>query len=380
MKKYHLFYILLLLFASCNSDETGTPNTDNGQFSVEIMASNESPALSEPVTFYIKTSVPRAAQTVEWDWGDGGVDMGTSATHAFEEKNEYTVSVKAIGSNGYTATATKSIKVFVKSLSAALKDFDFNKTWLCAHRCITGDAAIPENSIAALNRCIALGNVVNLVEIDPRITKDGVMVVMHDPTVNRTTNGTGDVSDLTYEQVKKLRLKLPNGTVTNDSVPSFRDFLLAAKDKMWINIDIVDKVPYEPLYEIVKEYGMLDQILFYINNNSNAINFLLTASPAGIPFTYTSSASAAVGYKDIGISITQLSAANVLSTDLARIAAENGMVVYTNTLAQNGITIDNDMQNNDFSGIDVMLGKGVNVFQTNYSPILHEYLRAKNKR
>src|SRR4051794_12012503 len=53
---------------------------------------------------------------------------------------------------------------------------------------------LPENSLQALERCIALG--VDLVEIDVRRTRDGQLVIMHDAKVDRTTDGKGAVADL----------------------------------------------------------------------------------------------------------------------------------------------------------------------------------------
>ena len=63
----------------------------------------------------------------------------------------------------------------------------------------------PENSIKAIEECIRIG--VDMVEIDVRRTKDGHLVVIHDRSVQRTTNGKGLVAELTLEELQKLRLK-----------------------------------------------------------------------------------------------------------------------------------------------------------------------------
>ncbi|MFH1739161.1 MAG: glycerophosphodiester phosphodiesterase family protein [bacterium] len=60
----------------------------------------------------------------------------------------------------------------------------------------------PENTMAAFDKAIALG--VDYIEIDIRETRDGHFVIMHDETVDRTTNGTGKVSDLTLEDIQHL--------------------------------------------------------------------------------------------------------------------------------------------------------------------------------
>ncbi|TPE61556.1 hypothetical protein FJQ54_08165 [Sandaracinobacter neustonicus] len=71
---------------------------------------------------------------------------------------------------------------------------------LVAHRGRSPDR--PENTLAAFRQAIALG--VDIIEIDLRMTADGEIVILHDPTVDRTTDGTGDVSTLTLDQVKAL--------------------------------------------------------------------------------------------------------------------------------------------------------------------------------
>ncbi|MFG2820758.1 glycerophosphodiester phosphodiesterase [Kitasatospora sp. NPDC048365] len=63
----------------------------------------------------------------------------------------------------------------------------------------------PENSIASYSAALSEG--ADWLETDVRVTRDGVPVLLHDLTVDRTTNGTGQVQDLTYEQVSRLRTK-----------------------------------------------------------------------------------------------------------------------------------------------------------------------------
>lgn len=62
-----------------------------------------------------------------------------------------------------------------------------------------------ENSIASTLRSIELG--VDIIEVDVRTTKDGKLVLMHDSSIDRTTTGEGKVGDLTFEQIRKYRLK-----------------------------------------------------------------------------------------------------------------------------------------------------------------------------
>ncbi|MFQ5793521.1 MAG: glycerophosphodiester phosphodiesterase [Candidatus Bipolaricaulia bacterium] len=69
-----------------------------------------------------------------------------------------------------------------------------------AHRGASGHA--PENTATALSQAIAFG--ADIVEIDIHPTRDGHWVLLHDPTLNRTTNGSGEVRDATLEEIERL--------------------------------------------------------------------------------------------------------------------------------------------------------------------------------
>lgn len=91
---------------------------------------------------------------------------------------------------------------------------------LIAHR--GGSAYRPENTLAAFQNSINLG--VDWIEMDIQKTKDGVLVVMHDETVERTTNGTGRVEDLTFAEIRSL--DAGNG----EKIPTFQEVIALAKE------------------------------------------------------------------------------------------------------------------------------------------------------
>ncbi|MEJ2815762.1 glycerophosphodiester phosphodiesterase family protein [Caulobacter sp. CCG-8] len=117
--------------------------------------------------------------------------------------------------------------------------------------------AVPENSLAALDRCVALG--VDMVEIDIRRTADGALVLMHDPTVDRTTNGRGRVSDLTLAQVQALRLDTPGGGPT-EAPPTLEAFLARAQGRILINLDVKEPIA-EQVAQVVLASGAAGQVL-----------------------------------------------------------------------------------------------------------------------
>lgn len=94
----------------------------------------------------------------------------------------------------------------------------------------------PENSFPAIREAIRLG--VDFIEIDIRHTKDGHLVLMHDKTIDRTTNGTGLVADFTYDELKSFRLKNPDETVSDELIPLFRTVLDEFKGKTTFVLDV----------------------------------------------------------------------------------------------------------------------------------------------
>lgn len=102
-----------------------------------------------------------------------------------------------------------------------------------AHR--GGFASTPENSISAIQNSIDVG--VDIVELDVQLSKDGFLVIMHDSSINRTTNGSGLVRDYTLAELKQFKLLMPNGAVSNEFIPSLKEVLEYSKGKMHLFID-----------------------------------------------------------------------------------------------------------------------------------------------
>lgn len=97
-----------------------------------------------------------------------------------------------------------------------------------------------ENSLAGIARCIVLG--VDVAEVDVRRTRDGYLVLMHDSSVERTTDGHGEVADLTLAQIRTLHLRQdeggPKAVLTSDRVPMLDEALAAARGRILLNLDV----------------------------------------------------------------------------------------------------------------------------------------------
>jgi glycerophosphoryl diester phosphodiesterase len=93
----------------------------------------------------------------------------------------------------------------------------------------------PENCIATFENTLRYTHA--LLEVDPRYTRDGAIVLMHDATLERTTTGRGNVADYTLAQLKELRLKDPEGNVTDYRIPTLDEALEWAKGKTVLVLD-----------------------------------------------------------------------------------------------------------------------------------------------
>lgn len=132
----------------------------------------------------------------------------------------------------FTATSWCLGQSPAKKLDATFNPKD-KHVLVTAHR---GDwRNAPENSIQALNNCITMG--VDIVEIDLKKTKDGQLINMHDKTIDRTTTGKGKPEDYTLQEIKQMRLRAGTSHPTAHQVPTFKEVLLAAKDKVIIDVD-----------------------------------------------------------------------------------------------------------------------------------------------
>lgn len=160
------------------------------------------------------------------------------------------------------------IKIFIYTLllisgtisgqeSISLSRFPDDKVMVVAHRADWREA--PENSAWAVKKAIEKG--INMVEIDLAITKDSILILMHDKTIDRTTTGKGKPSDYTLEEIRKFNLRDGLGSKTQMKIPTLEEILDITQNKILINLD--KGFDYINLvYPMLKKRKMLDQVLF----------------------------------------------------------------------------------------------------------------------
>ena len=128
-----------------------------------------------------------------------------------------------------------------------------------------------ENTLSCIERGIASG--AELVEIDVHLTKDGHVVVCHDPSVDRTTNGKGMIEDMTLEQVRSFKIKDAEGQETPECIPTLEEVLQLINGRCMLLLEI--KLNHKDQYpgisrkaiDAVNAAGMHDKTIFQLFND-----------------------------------------------------------------------------------------------------------------
>lgn len=145
-----------------------------------------------------------------------------------------------------------------------MKQYYRHKVMVAAHR--GNSRYFPENTLPAFESALSLD--IDMVETDLHMTADGEIILMHDQTVERTTNGTGDIQNMTLAQIRTLDAGLWKGEeFRGTKVPTFTEFLELMKNRkeMLFNIEFKDfphlqgKRAYESCDKCIammEEYGI----------------------------------------------------------------------------------------------------------------------------
>ena len=120
------------------------------------------------------------------------------------------------------------------------------------HRGAAGHA--PENTLAAIRKGIVLG--VDFVELDVRRTADGVLVILHDATVNRTTDGKGRIDRLSLREVRKFNAG--NG----EHVPTLEEVLKIARGNVGLMLELKAEGVAPQTVESVREAGFKAPVIY----------------------------------------------------------------------------------------------------------------------
>lgn len=256
-----------------------------------------------------------------------------------------------------------------------------------AHRANITDS-LPENSLEGILLCIKNG--IDIIEIDTQKTKDNVLIVMHDETLNRMTTGSGKVSDITLSQLRALNLRASNfGAVTTHKVPTLEEVFRAAKGKIMIN---VDKAFWwmDDVEDLANQTGVTRQIIVKSYEDKPKVDSRLGA----FPFVYFMPIISENNFNNVEIIPSYLNKKNsyipeafelifddkdddIFQLEMLQVMKSYGSRIWVNTLSD-GLCGGYGELNNTTSNWDTLISKGVNIIQTDKTLQLKEYLRLKS--
>lgn len=182
-----------------------------------------------------------------------------------------------------------------------LFEYEPGRAVISGHRG-TIELGLPENSIASMQT--VLEHTPAFFEIDPRLTKDSVVILMHDATLDRTTNGMGNVSDYTWAELQELRLKDRDGNVTEHRIPSLSETIKWAKGKTVLNLDRKD-VPLETTAALIREHNAHAWVMVTVHSPEQA-RFYLDQHPGQMLSAHIRSVEQFEAYRDARIPFNRM--------------------------------------------------------------------------
>ena len=164
---------------------------------------------------------------------------------------------------------------------------DWPRPLVFAHR--GSSAHAPENTLAAFELAIAQGT--HAIELDVKVTADGEVVVFHDATVDRTTNGQGRISDLTLPALRELDAgSFFSEKFCGEKIPTLQEVFETVGKRVLINVELSN---YYTVYrdgladkvcELIKRFGLQANVMFssFLSSNLKRTRELLPEVPRGL--------------------------------------------------------------------------------------------------
>lgn len=222
----------------------------------------------------------------------------------------------------------------------------------------------PENTLPALQAAIDLG--MDYAELDVRTTADGKLVLMHDPTVDRMTNGKGEVAKMTLEQIRSLDAGVRFAPeFTGTKVPTFEEVLRLAHGNIGIYVHVKSVAPQD-LVDILEREDMLDKVVIFCEDQNyhrriHALRPSLKVMPEAVNQETIEPAIA-----DLHPKVIAFEAAD-FHDDLIEMAKRAGSAIY----------VDRFDDADNPGGYQGAIDRGADGIQTNRAEDLMKFLRSK---
>lgn len=247
----------------------------------------------------------------------------------------------------------------------------------------------PENSIPAIESVIRMG--ADMVEIDVQLTKDSVLVLMHDRTIDRCTTGRGKIGEMTYEELQRHYLKTAHGVRSSLDlkVPTLREALEVCKDRITVNID--KGYDYYPMVlALTEELGVTHQVLIKGNKsladieakmaeNENNLLYMPIVTPANAGSAKIFEEYIAADKPQLAYEVCWNEMTPIVEECMQRVIAD-GSKLWVNTLWNSlcgGLSDDVAYEKSAEEVYGKILEMGATMIQTDRPEFLLDYLRKR---
>ena len=147
--------------------------------------------------------------------------------------------------------------------------------WDVAHR--GGEGYAPENTLASFERTMEYG--IGWIEVDLRMSRDGHLVLLHDQTVDRTTDGQGAVVDIGLDELKRLDAgSWFDAEFSNEQIPTLAELFDVCGARVNYLLDVRGPDVVEQLVEVVQDCGRSEQV-YAIGRNSESLALVKQLAP-----------------------------------------------------------------------------------------------------
>jgi hypothetical protein len=253
-----------------------------------------------------------------------------------------------------------------------------SRVYVVAHRANTAEgqaAKVPDNSLPGIELSVKHG--VDMVELDVRTTKDGVLVLCHDRTIDASTTGHGPVADYTLDELRQFDMQKDGQVWTDEDgrtvkMPTLAEALEACRGRIWVNLDI-KKADLTLLVKMVEDCGMEDEVMLFTGQAAvvDSLNPRIAIHP------YIHKPESVGKYAAFNAHLFQYGwdayvGANV---NLAREVRARGGLTYSNYLF-----IEEPFLRGDTRILDMFIESETDFVQTNYPEPVMAYLRRKGLR
>lgn len=240
-------------------------------------------------------------------------------------------------------------------------------TRIWAHRGASGYA--PENTMEAFQMAIEMG--ADGIELDVQFTKDRQLVVVHDETIDRVSNGHGRVADYTLEELKHFTFNKTHPEYRDCRIPTLEEILTLMKPTgMTVNIELKTGVNFydgieDSVLRLVDRMQMQEQVIYSSFNHYSIMKVKELCSDAHVGFLYCDGTLHMAEYaRENQAEALHPSIHNMQYIDLIPDCKEMGIALHVWTV-------------NDRSDMERMVGLGVDAIITNYPDVAYEVVKGE---